>query len=331
MKQLFKKYFIPHAENEYQPHILRFEVALLILSGFLFLEIVFLVSTFVLYPRVRFLGTIVANVLVDETNANRAADNLAPLLVNPLLVAAAQLKANDMATNGYFAHTSPQGLSPWYWLEKSGYQFDYAGENLAVNFFDSADVTNAWMNSPAHRENILNSHFSDIGIAAARGTYKGHDTLFVVEFFGHTPALRASAPEEERTVPTIAATISAPPKEAATGTKVLSQSQTFIAVEGASIASSGAATSSVASETVPQAAVGATSFLVRILLSPRAMMNYLFFMFFTIILLALVLKIFIRIDKQYPALIANGVLLLIVIASVLLVNQYLSFSQIQVF
>ena len=57
--------------------------------------------------------------------------------------------------------------------EQSVIALTIAGENLAVNFSDSQDVTNAWMNSPEHRANILNGDFTQIGIATAQGTYKG--------------------------------------------------------------------------------------------------------------------------------------------------------------
>ena len=93
-------------------------------------------------------------------------------------------KANDMVANNYFAHTSPSGLTPWYWFEQVGYGFTYAGENLAVNFSDSQDVTNAWMNSAEHRANILNANFTQIGIATATGTYNGAPATYVVEDFG---------------------------------------------------------------------------------------------------------------------------------------------------
>jgi hypothetical protein len=94
------------------------------------------------------------------------------------------MKANDMATKGYFAHTSPEGLSPWYWFKQAGYDFVYAGENLAVNFSDSAEVDKAWMNSPGHRDNILNTKYTEVGIATANGMYQGRPTTFVVQEFG---------------------------------------------------------------------------------------------------------------------------------------------------
>lgn len=132
-------------------------------------------------------AAVVSSVLAELANQDRAENDLGGLTVNPVLVAAAQAKANDMATFGYFAHVSPQGVDPWHWFGEAGYKFDYAGENLAVDFSDSGDVNTAWMNSPTHRENILDPHFTEIGIATAQGIYKGRLTTFVVQEFG-TPA-----------------------------------------------------------------------------------------------------------------------------------------------
>ncbi len=62
------------------------------------------------------------------------------LAVNPVLERAAQAKADDMAAKSYFSHNSPDGVTPWFWLNQAGYVFTYAGENLAANFSDSIDV-----------------------------------------------------------------------------------------------------------------------------------------------------------------------------------------------
>jgi hypothetical protein len=183
-----KKYLIPHEENDYKPHLLRWRAI-----GFLCLMMVVAEAVLFFGPsyfdmRSKQFGIIIANALVDGTNSNRVANDLPALTVNPLLQEAAQEKANDMSKNSYFAHTSPAGITPWYWFENVGYDFSYAGENLAVNFTDSQDVTNAWMNSPEHRANILNVNFTDIGIAMATGTYEGQPATYVVELFG-TPAI----------------------------------------------------------------------------------------------------------------------------------------------
>jgi hypothetical protein len=138
------------------------------------------------------LAAVVVSLLVDYTNDNRRDYDVPELTVNDKLTVAAQMKANDMVENGYFAHYSPAGTSPWYWIQSAGYDYKHAGENLAVNFVSSHDVTDAWMNSPTHKKNMIDARYSEIGIATARGTYKGKDAIFVVQMFG-TPTASTTA------------------------------------------------------------------------------------------------------------------------------------------
>jgi uncharacterized protein YkwD len=135
-------------------------------------------------PVLDSLSAIYASVLVSLTNQNRAAANVSQLTVSPILEKAAQMKADDMAAKGYFAHNTPEGFTPWYWFDLAGYKYIYAGENLAVNFENSSDVETAWMNSPGHFLNIMNPKFTEIGIATSTGIYKGRSAVFVVQMFG---------------------------------------------------------------------------------------------------------------------------------------------------
>ena len=148
------------------------------------------------YARTMFtsenMAAVISAVLVDLANEDRKDEDLGMLTRNPVLDEAAQAKADDMAEKGYFAHNSPDGKTSWHWFREAGYSFSYAGENLAVDFTDSDDVEDAWMDSPTHRANILNGKFTEIGIATAVGTYKGQKTTFVVQMFG-TPAKTAVA------------------------------------------------------------------------------------------------------------------------------------------
>ena len=129
------------------------------------------------------LSAIYASVLVNLTNKDRATANISELKVNPLLEKAAQMKADHMARYGYFAHNTPDGKSPWYWFREAGYEYIFAGENLAVNFQNSEDVERAWMNSRGHFLNIMNPKFTEIGIATSTGMYKGNQAIFVVQMF----------------------------------------------------------------------------------------------------------------------------------------------------
>ena len=159
------------------------------LIGIAFLAVVIFGLIFSVKPLIvksrDLLSAVITSVLIDLTNEKRFSRNVSPLEVNPTLTAAAQLKANDMAQRSYFAHTSPEGKSPWYWFREGGYSFRYAGENLAVNFADSEDIVEAWLVSEGHRANLLNDRFTEIGIAIAPGFYKGRESVFVVQFFGH--------------------------------------------------------------------------------------------------------------------------------------------------
>ncbi len=131
-----------------------------------------------------FLANFMPNVLVELTNIRREEAEVDELIVDSLLIEAAQMKAEDMAQKGYFAHTSPEGITPWYWFDQVGYDYRYAGENLAVNFIDPYSIDRAWMASPLHRSNVINEKFKEIGIAQAIGIYKGRQAIFIVQLFG---------------------------------------------------------------------------------------------------------------------------------------------------
>ena len=161
------------------------------------------------------LAAVISSVIVDLVNGDRGTNDLGGLTWSPVLAKAAQAKADDMAAKGYFAHVSPEGVNSWYWFRQAGYNFVYAGENLAVDFYDSADVERAWMASPTHRANILNGHYTEIGVATAQGVYQGHLTTFAVQMFGQ-PAKATALPSPVQTefvpqTPTEVATASTEP------------------------------------------------------------------------------------------------------------------------
>lgn len=134
---------------------------------------------------VQFIKTdVISSVIFDLTNENRAEHLRPSLKTNDLLTAAAQMKADDMASKGYFSHTTQDGQPFTYWLNKAGYDYIYAGENLAVKFTDSEKIVKAWMESRSHRLNLLSTKYQEIGIGIATGEYKGKEAIFVVQVFG---------------------------------------------------------------------------------------------------------------------------------------------------
>ncbi len=320
---MLKKYFIPHKENDHQPHFLRSRTTLFILILILGLESIFLFDTFVIYQSSTFLADILPSVLVDQTNANRKSANLADLKTSAALEEAARMKADDMAAKGYFSHTTPDGKTPWYFLNEAKYAFSRAGENLAVNFFDSKDVADAWMNSSGHRANILNSAFTEVGVATAHGTFEGHEAIFVVQFFG-TPA----APPITKTQETLAFVLKA---EAKTNSPEDAQAK----VKSAAVTpneTSFIQTTNESAPAIPSLAPETPRKLTKnaALTMPRSMLNYLFISLGLLIFVALLLKIFVKIKIQHPVLIANGVLMLLAVSSIMLANEYLSVVSIRI-
>ncbi len=131
-------------------------------------------------------NTLVAARVIAATNANRkSAADLPALVENVKLDASAQKKVNDMFTKQYFEHTSPSGVSVGDLADQVHYEYIIIGENLALgNFKDENALLTAWMNSPGHRANILNTHYTDIGVAVGRGLFEGKETWLAVQHFG---------------------------------------------------------------------------------------------------------------------------------------------------
>ncbi|HEX5368564.1 MAG TPA: CAP domain-containing protein [Dehalococcoidia bacterium] len=108
-----------------------------------------------------------------QHNQQRAAAGVAALQLDSSLESVARQRAQDMASKGYFSHTSPTGVSAFTLLDGIGYSYAIAGENIARNNYPDADSVNTamtgFMNSPGHRENILEPRFTRVGIAMAEG------------------------------------------------------------------------------------------------------------------------------------------------------------------
>ena len=123
--------------------------------------------------------------IINWTNKQREKYGLAPLKENQLLDKSALLKAEDMIKNQYFAHESLSGEGVSNLAKKFGYDFLLIGENLAMgNFSSDEDLVLAWMESPGHRENILNRKYQEIGVAVKKGTFEGKEVWIAVQHFG---------------------------------------------------------------------------------------------------------------------------------------------------
>ncbi|TSC94063.1 MAG: spore coat assembly protein SafA/uncharacterized protein, YkwD family [Parcubacteria group bacterium Licking1014_1] len=136
-----------------------------------------------------FFADITKTILNNLINQNREAVGLQSLMENKKLNQAAELKAKDMVEKGYFSHQSPEGISPWFWFEKVGYNYKYAGENLAIGFFNSIEVYQAWFNSPSHKNNFLSPNYKEVGTAVLQG-FGENDAIVVVQLFGSPLAIK---------------------------------------------------------------------------------------------------------------------------------------------
>lgn len=125
--------------------------------------------------------------IIKYVNESRESQGLYPLSENEKLNEAAQKKLNDMIENKYFSHTSPAGVEPWHWFSETGYDYKYAGENLAINFETAEAQHKAWMKSPTHRKNILNTDYREIGVAVGAGEIGGETAIITVQEFGAVP------------------------------------------------------------------------------------------------------------------------------------------------
>lgn len=110
--------------------------------------------------------------VVELTNVERGKQGLQPLKIDEKLSEVAREKSKDMQSNNYFDHNSPTYGSPFDMMKQFGVTYNAAGENIAQGQRSPEEVVNAWMNSQGHRENILNSDFTHIGVGhVSEGNY----------------------------------------------------------------------------------------------------------------------------------------------------------------
>ncbi len=179
MKQFLKNLIIPNYKNSFHPFLIR--KPLLVLYTACLLTVNFLSPNF---RETAYAGSVKSSVLVEMLNNERRAHGLNELNIDSRLVTAAYDKAEDIFDKQYWSHYGPSGETPWQFILGSGYDYVYAGENLAKGFNSSEGVHNAWMASKTHRENMLNANYQDVGIAVVPGELNGEYVILVVEMFG---------------------------------------------------------------------------------------------------------------------------------------------------
>ena len=194
---------LPRESNNHKAKILH-SSSLIVIAALM----VILQSVINYLPKIRpdilgYAASISPQEVVNLTNQKRAEAGLSALRYNQTLSSAAYTKGQDMIARDYWAHVAPDGTQPWKFFNDFGYKYRYAGENLARDFSNASSAVDAWMNSPTHRENILNPKYKEIGIGVVEGDLAGSDTTIIVQFFGATYADKVVEPIANKSASTV--------------------------------------------------------------------------------------------------------------------------------
>lgn len=319
MFKWLKKHFIPQEDNEFFPSFLRSKNTANVLLIVFFFEAVYLSAPLMVNVSNYNLAAVLPAVVSSLTNEERTDNNLPVLTVDSVLEEAARLKAEDMATNGYFAHISPEGKTPWYWLNQVDYEYNYAGENLAVNFSDSKDVTNAWMKSPTHRANVVKEAYTEVGTGVSEGVYKGKPAIFVVQMYAN-PVSRRDIVEEQDIV-----NLAVAGKNIQEEVKDATREDENGVLGASTQVQERDAAASVSSETS-----GDVGFIEKAVSSPRHAVVVVLSIVFGVVLVALMLGVLIKFGVQHKRFISNGLFVLVVIVALLIVNNNVGKKEVEI-
>lgn len=184
MSDFLRHLFVPHHTNNQRARLLHPTGVSFLIGIYVFFQLALGWASYS-YPQILgYASVIKTEEIINLTNKMRQENGLAPVQLDSKLTAAAAQKASDMFARDYWAHVSPVGTQPWYFITEAGYSYRYAGENLARDFSDSDSIVKAWIASPTHRENLLNPRYQDVGLAIVDGNLGGRETTLVVQMFG---------------------------------------------------------------------------------------------------------------------------------------------------
>lgn len=121
--------------------------------------------------------------MLARLNQERALVGLSPLALDGLLNKAAQGHTDDMLNRSYYSHDTPEGLTSHDRIKAVGYSPSFSGENIAKGQFSVQEVMDSWMDSPAHRDNILNQNFTEVGFGLSLGpNQNGFEVIWAQNF-----------------------------------------------------------------------------------------------------------------------------------------------------
>lgn len=190
---MIKNFLLPNPDNNYTPHAIKIKSLVIILIMVLLVNIVL-----TKYTIVEVSAAIDFTTLYQLHNEEREKYDLPALSINTSLIDSASTKAGEMMDYNCWSHYCPEGTTPWKYFDEAGYRYVYAGENLAEGFNSNDGTIRAWINSPSHRDNILNPKFDEIGIVILSGDYQGiSDNMLIVVHFGTRKSSSYSLTQKE--------------------------------------------------------------------------------------------------------------------------------------
>ena len=118
----------------------------------------------------------------EEINEIRVQYSLAPFSKSQKITQAALRHSNDMADNNFFDHTGSDGTRAGNRLDEACYNWQAFGEIIAAGYGSPAGVVEAWMDSPGHKDIILDPDLADIGAGYAYNASSKYKHYWTVNF-----------------------------------------------------------------------------------------------------------------------------------------------------
>lgn len=202
-----KALIIPHRKNGYRPHAIRSHGLLVFAIYIITFQTIYNFQTGGEFRVLGYATNVNTSELLSLSNAKRSSSGLASYSKSVRLTQAAQAKANHMIADDYWAHYAPDGTTPWSFIDNAGYSYARAGENLAYGFATSSGVVEGWMDSPAHKANVLDGSFVHVGFGIANGeNFQGGKNTVIVALYGE-PVVAAPAPAPDPVITSTPSTV----------------------------------------------------------------------------------------------------------------------------
>lgn len=112
-----------------------------------------------------------ASQLSDLANVARTAEQLLPLVIEPELNELASAHSDEMAYEGYLSSESPTNGDIKQQLEQATITYHKAGSNVALSYVDAIEAMHGWLNSPSHRDMLMQESFTHIGSGVFLNNY----------------------------------------------------------------------------------------------------------------------------------------------------------------